>query len=66
MENISPKLFKLSQYLFIVCKFWKSNCWISFSYYILHTWKNSRKSKINSYAINQMSKFQVFVIQNYV
>ena len=44
----------------VTCEFWKSNNWIACPYYILDVCKISRRSKMNSYVINQMFKFQVF------
>ena len=51
-----------SQYLFIGGEFWEIHHWITYSSYILHTWKISKKLKINSYVINKLFKLQVFVI----
>ena len=34
-----------------------------FFYYILYAYKISRKSKIKKYVINDMFKFQVFVVK---
>jgi len=38
------------------------NLMIACFYYILYSYKISRRSKITSYVINQMLKLQVFVI----
>ena len=64
-----PRLFiwkrflsKLADILFIGCEFWKSSYWIVRSYYILYACKISKKSKLNSYIIKWMFKFQVFAI----
>ena len=54
------KILKLLLFFFIRCEFWKFNCWIICSYYIFYDCKFSRRSKINSYIINQIFKFQVF------
>ena len=35
---------------------------LGFSAYILHAYKICKRSKINSYVINQMFKFQVFIV----
>ena len=59
-KSFSPNL-----YLFIECELWKSNQWIAYSYYILYACKISKKLKINSYIINDMFKFQLFVVKNY-
>ena len=36
-----------------------------FSSYIFHICKISKRSKINNYVINDMFKFQIFVVKNY-
>ena len=57
-----------SYYIFVLnVIFFKSyiRIQIAFSYYIFHTYNISKISNINSYVINQMFKFQVFVILNY-
>ena len=61
--EFGEKPFKLLLYLFIRCEFWKFNHWAVCSYYILHSCKiSSKRPNINSYAINQIFKFQVFVV----
>ena len=38
---------------------------VTFSYYIIHAYKISRRLKINNYNINQIYKFQNFIGLNY-
>ena len=57
-QSLATKLivvlgYKLTQYLFIGGKFWQIHHWITFSSYILHVCKISRKLNINSYVINK-------------
>ena len=54
--------FNFTQYFFIECEIFQILHWITFSSYIFYTCKISKRSKINNYVINQMFKFQVFVI----
>ena len=50
------KDYNIFQYIFIGGEFWQINYWIIYSFYILHTYKISRKLKINSYVINKLFK----------
>ena len=54
--------FNFAQYFFTECEIFQIHHWITFSSYIFYTCKISKRSKINNYVINQMFKFQVFVI----
>ena len=38
---------------------------IVYSYYIIHACEILKRSKINNYVINDMFKFQIFVVKNY-
>ena len=49
--------YNLFQYLFIKCEFWQIHHRTTYSSYLLHTSKNFRKLKINSYIINKLFKF---------
>ena len=54
--------YNLTQYLFIRGEFWQIHHWMTFSSYILHAYKISRKLNIDSYVIDKLFKLQVFVI----
>ena len=54
--------YNFTQYIFIKSEFWQIYHWITFSSYIVHACKISRKSKINSYVINKLFKLKVLVI----
>ena len=50
---------------FIRCEFLQIHHKVTFCYYIIHTYKISRRLKINNYNINQIYKFQNFIGLNY-
>ena len=56
------KPFKFFLYLFIWCKFWKSNCWIACSLCSKHTYQISFKSNFIYYLINKLIFYAKFYI----